>query len=175
MIETLISSKTRVKLLLKFFLNSRIKGYLRGLEEEFGESSNAIRLELNRFEEVGMITSSTEGNKKFFKANTKHPLFGDIHNIIKKYVGLDAIIEHIVAHLGEVQKVYLSGSFASGLNVDNIVDLELIGNINTAYLTHLITKTEPLISKKIRYVIYSEEEFEKEESASQKRLLIWSR
>jgi DNA-binding transcriptional regulator PaaX len=73
MIETLISSKTRIKLLLKFFLNSRSTSYLRGLESEFGESSNAIRLELNRFEKAGMLKSYSEGNRKYFQANTDHP------------------------------------------------------------------------------------------------------
>ncbi len=52
-----------------------MKAYLRSLENEFGESSNAIRIELNRFEEAGMLVSFTEGNKKLFKANTEHPLF----------------------------------------------------------------------------------------------------
>jgi hypothetical protein len=175
MIETLISSKTRIKLLVKFFLNSKVRGYLRGLEEEFGENSNAIRLELNRFEDVGMIESKMEGNKKIFAANVKHPLFKDIHSIVKKYIGLDAIIEHIIAHLGEVEKVYLTGSFAAGVNGGSLVDLELVGNINTPYLTHLIAKTEPLISKKIRYVIYTTEEFKSVDSNSQKRLLIWTK
>jgi hypothetical protein len=175
MIETLISSKTRIKLLVKFFLNSKVRGYLRGLEEEFGENSNAIRVELNRFEDVGMIESKVEGNKKIFAANVKHPLFKDIHSIVKKYIGLDAIIEHIVTHLGEVEKVYLTGSFAAGINGGNIVDLEFVGNLNTAYLTHLITKTEPLISKKIRYVVYSKEEYKNVDSNSQKRLLIWTK
>ena len=57
MLETLISSKTRIKLLLKFFLNSKATSYLRGLESEFGESSNGIRIELNRFEKAGMLSS----------------------------------------------------------------------------------------------------------------------
>ena len=48
MLDTLISSQTRLKLLLKFFLNSSTSSYLRDLESEFGESTNAIRLELNR-------------------------------------------------------------------------------------------------------------------------------
>ena len=71
MIETLISSKTRIKLLLKFFLNSNTTSYLRGLEGEFGESSNAIRVELNKLEEAGMLSSEVKGNKKMFKANTE--------------------------------------------------------------------------------------------------------
>jgi predicted transcriptional regulator len=65
MIETLISSKTRVKLLMKFFLNSSTTAYLRSLEEEFGESTNGIRLELNKFEKAGFIDSETQGNKKY--------------------------------------------------------------------------------------------------------------
>jgi DNA-binding transcriptional ArsR family regulator len=176
MIETLISSKTRVKLLLKFFLNSSNKGYLRGLEEEFGESSNAIRLELNRFEQVGMITSDVEGNKKYFKANTRHPLFSDIHSIIKKYIGIDKIIDHIVAHLGDVNEVYLTGDFAKGISSNNIIDLEFVGNVNVAYVVHLVNKVEPLINKKIRYVVYSHEEFATlKTDANNKKLLIWAR
>ena len=85
MIETLISSKTRIKLLLKFFLNSETTSYLRGLESEFGDSTNAIRLELNRLEEAGMLTSSLKGNKRFFKSNTSHPLYTEVHNILLKY------------------------------------------------------------------------------------------
>ena len=84
MIEALISSQTRIKLLLKFFLNSKTKAYLRGLESEFGESTNAIRLELNRFEKAGMLSSEIEGNRKFFTANTAHPLYRELHNIVLK-------------------------------------------------------------------------------------------
>jgi len=158
MIEALISSKTRVKLLLKFFLNSSNRAYLRGLEEEFDESTNAIRLELNKLEKAGMVNSDVEGNKKYFKANVKHPLFFDLNSIIKKYVGIDTIIENVISQLGEVERVYLTGEFAKGLD-HNVIDLELVGIVNTGYLTELIQKAEPLIKRKIRYVIYSPEEF----------------
>lgn len=152
MIETLITSKTRIKLLLKFFLNSQARSYLRNLETEFGESTNAIRLELNKFEKAGMLTSEFEGNKKLFKANTSHPLFKDINNIVFKYVGLDWIVEHIVSKLGNLQKIYLSGSFANGLDGDTI-DLVIIGNVNEEYLKELCEKVEKKISRKITYRI----------------------
>ena len=73
-----------MKLLLKFFLNSNSKAHLRGLESEFSETSNAIRLEINRFEEAGMLKSEFKGNKKIFQANLEHPLFNEIHNILLK-------------------------------------------------------------------------------------------
>lgn len=176
MIEALISSKTRIKLLLKFFLNSSNKAYLRGLEEEFGESTNAIRLELNKLEQVGMITSDVQGNKKYFKANIKHPLFAELNSIIRKYIGIDTIIENVISQLGEVEKVYLTGEFAKGLN-NHIIDLEFVGIVNINYLTELIQKAEGLVSRKIRYVVYSPQEYSllKNTDSSYEKLLIWSK
>ncbi len=157
MLETLISSKTRVKLLLKFFLNSNTTSYLRGLESEFGESTNGIRIELNRFEEAGMLNSHTKGNKKVFQANTQHPLFKEVHNILLKYVGLDQVIVNVVERMGDVSKVFLVGEFSKGIDSE-IIDLLFVGNIDKKYLIHLIDKSEKLIKRKIRYIIYTEEE-----------------
>jgi hypothetical protein len=175
MIETLISSKTRVKLLLKFFLNSNTESYLRGLESEFGDSTNAIRIEINRLEQAGMLTTETAGNKKMYKANTKHPLFDEIHSIVMKYVGLDRVIEDVIKRLGEVQKVFLVGEFSKGLNSD-IIDLILVGNIDKIYLLNLIEKTEALMSRKIRYINYSNEQYEKLDISKYNPppLLLWS-
>lgn len=174
MIETLISSKTRIKLLLKFFLNSSNKAYLRGLEEEFGESTNAIRLELNRFEQVGMINSDVEGNKKYYTANKKHPLFPDLQSIVKKHIGIDIIIENVLKNLGDVHKVYLTGDFAKGLNAD-LIDLELIGTIDTTYFADLIKKAEGLIKRRIRYLVYSVDEYSIMNNNDDRKVLIWSK
>ncbi len=77
--------------MLKSLLNKETKSYLRNLETKFGESTNAIRLELNRFEAAGLLTTEFPGNKKFFQANAQHPLFSDIHNILEKTIGIDLI------------------------------------------------------------------------------------
>ena len=175
MIETLISSKTRIKLLLKFFLNSRTTAYLRSLESQFGESTNGIRIELNRLEKAGMLRSFAQGNKKFFQANTDHPLYHDIHNIVMKYVGLDQVIANVIERLGEVKAVYLAGEFARGLDSD-IIDLILVGGINQEYLMHLIDRAESMVSRRIRYLIYDEQDafnatWQQKDPAP---LLIWS-
>ena len=68
----------------KLFFNSEIKSYLRGLEKEFGEFTNAIRLELNRFVEAGLLNDEFVKNKRYYRANTKHPLFNDIQSMLQK-------------------------------------------------------------------------------------------
>jgi hypothetical protein len=176
MIEALISSKTRVKLLFKFFLNSSTKAHLRGLETEFGESSNAIRLEINKFEQAGMLKSELVGNKKVFQANAEHPLFRELHNILLKHVGLDRVIENVIERLGEVRSVFLIGDFSKGMD-SNIIDLIFIGNIDKSYLIELIEKTEKLVKRKIRYIIYNDEECKSFDPSmlDPRPLLIWSK
>lgn len=176
MIETLISSKTRIKLLLKFFLNSKTKAYLRSLEGEFGESSNAIRVELNRLEKAGMLESNLVGNKKMFQANIKHPLFKEVHNIVLKHIGLDRVVENVIERLGQVSRVFVVGDFAKGLD-SQVIDLVFIGDIDQKYLIQLIDKVEDLIKRRIRYLIYSDEEFEQMETQEfpADHLLLWSK
>lgn len=176
MIETLISSKTRIKLLLKFFLNSSSKSYLRGLESEFGDSSNAIRQELNRFEKAGLLNAFTEGNKKFFQANTTHPLYRDIHNILIKYIGFDTIIDTVIERLGEIREVYLIGQLSNGLD-SPVIDLMFTGDIDENYLVNLIRKAEALIHRKIRYIIYRNDELDGIDwkQFDPQPLLLWSK
>ena len=176
MIETLISSKTRIKLLLKFFLNSSSRSYLRGLETEFGDSSNAIRLELNRFKKAGMLKTCTEGNKKYFQANTDHPLYREIHNILIKYIGFDTIVDTVIERLGEIREVYLIGQLSNGLD-SPVIDLLLTGDIDENYLVDLIRKAEALINRKIRYIIYRNDELPGIDwkQFETKPLLLWSK
>lgn len=158
MLESLITSKTRIKLLLKFFLNSNTESYLRNLESEFGENSNAIRLELNRLENANLLSSSYEGNKKFYKANTKHPLFKDIRNIVFKHTGIDLVIDRVVSQLGNLKEAYITGDFAIGRESD-IIDLLLIGDgINRDYLVSLTKKVEEIIKHRIRFIIGNDSE-----------------
>lgn len=177
MIEALISSKTRIKLLVKFFLNSNNTAYLRNLEEEFGESTNGIRIELNKFEKAGFLDSFSEGNKKIFIANTKHPLFKDINRIIMKMVGVDDIMDYILQRVGNLEKVYLIGKLANGQNSD-IIDIVLIGNdLNKSFLLEQIEKAEKKIEKKIRHIVFTPEEFDlsKISDPGISPLLLWSK
>jgi hypothetical protein len=160
MINSLITSQTRVKLLKKFFLNGSTKSYLRGLESEFGESTNAIRVELNRLEGAGLLNSLRDGNKKVFQANKTHPLFKDIHNIILKETGIDQVIEKIIHRLGNVTSVYLIGDFAHGKD-SPVIELILVGaEIDREYLARKVSQAEERVGRKVSYIVLEHDEAE---------------
>lgn len=145
-------------MLKKFFLNSSTKAHLRGLESEFGESSNAIRVELNRFENAGLLFSLRDGNKKIYQANSKHPLFNDIHNIILKETGIDQVIEKVINRIGNLISIYLTGDFACGKD-SPIIELILVGyDIDQEYLARKVGQAEKTIGRKVSYIILKPEE-----------------
>ena len=173
MIGTLITSKTRIKLLLKFFLNPENAAYLRGLESEFGESSNAIRLELNRLEQADMLQTEVKGNRKLFRVNRHHPLYDEINSIVRKYFGLDVIVENIAKRLGHLDSVYLTGDIAKGKD-SGIIDLIFVGDVDQGYLVQLIAKAEKLIKRKVRYLVYSAKEFATAGLEKKDLVLVWN-
>jgi len=172
MLSSIITSKTRVKLLLKFFLNSDTKSYLRNLEQEFGESTNAIRVELNRLESAHLLYAEIKGNRKYFRANTNHPLFKEINTIVKNFVGIDKLIERVINLIGNLETAYITGDLARGID-SQIIDLVLIGNnIDTSYIEQLLSKAENILERKIRYLILTDNQMT-DYFKNKPVLLIW--
>ena len=176
MLNNLITSKTRIKLLIKFFLNPNSKSYLRELASEFGESTNSVRLELNRLSDAGLLNSREEGRSRFYQANVDHPLFSDIQNIVKKTLGMDQIVERVISKLGDVKQAFLIGDYAKGKD-SGLVDVVLVGKVDMKYLDDLITKVEKIIHRKVRPLVLTEEDFSKLKIKTWKDdspVLLWS-
>lgn len=174
MLDSLITSKTRIKLLMKFFINSNTTAYLRNLASEFGESTNSIRQELNRLEEAKLLEAKTVQNKKIYHANTNHPYFKDIHHLLLKYVGIEQIVDELVTRIGHLEKAFITDDFAEG-KPGNIIDLILVGKkFDDAYLNKLVHKTEANVTFKIRYITIKPEELPKYIRDNTSSLLIWS-
>jgi len=176
MLETLITSKTRIKLLLKFFLNPGTRAYLRGLATEFGESTNAIRVELNRLTEAKLLKSVNSGRTVEYRANKDHSLFKDLQSVVKKFVGIDTLAEELAAKLGNVQAAYVIGDYAKGVD-SGLIDLVLVGDVDEEKLKEMTEKTEGLIDRKIRTLVLKKSDLEKldERLDLKHSLFIWSK
>jgi hypothetical protein len=147
---------------MKFFLNSDVSAHLRGLADEFGESTNAVRVELNRLCAADFLQElpMDGGRKKSYRANRSHPLFPELQRIVHKVLGIDQLVEGIVQRLGNVKLALITGDYAHGID-GGIIDLTLVGDVDKQYLGTLAEKVETLISRKIRVLVLSPDEYEK--------------
>jgi len=170
----LISSKTRIKLLVRLFFNPKTKAYLRELAKEFRVSTNSVREELNQLTKTGLLESQKDGRHVYYMANKRHPLFPELKSMVSKVMGIDQVIDGIVNRLGDLERAYLIDDYAEGKDT-GIIDLLLVGNINQYHLNDLSRKTERYIKRKVRSLVMTREEFEdfQPELEKRPRILIW--
>ena len=170
----LISSKTRIKLLIRFFFNPKTRSYLRELAKEFGVSSNSVREELNQLTHTNLLKSERNGRQVFYMANEEHPLFPELKSMVSKVMGIDRVIDGIVNRLGDLERAYLIDDYAEGKDT-GIIDLLLVGNIDQYHLNDLSRKTERYIKRKVRSLVLSRREYNKllPELKKRPRVLVW--
>ncbi|MEE2723150.1 MAG: ArsR family transcriptional regulator [Bacteroidota bacterium] len=156
MLGKLITSKTRLRLMIKFFISQANRGYLNGLATEMGESTNAIRKELNHLHDAGYLKKlKNDKNKIEYQANTGHPLYEVLRKVVLKHLGLEDIVETVLERMGNVQKIILVGDYAEGNDTGNI-EVFLIGNdLNMEYIAQLEEKIEQLINRKVGFYLAS--------------------
>lgn len=159
-------------MLLKFFTNSTSTAYLRGMAEEFGESTNAIRHELNNLSKAGYLISAENGRTIEYRANTQHPLYGELKSLVHKYLGIDTIVENIVKKLGNLEAAYIIGDYARGMDTGTI-EVLLVGDIDEIYLKKLEDKARSLVHREIKTRPISSLEFR--ETEFQDALLLWTK
>ena len=155
MLGELITSKTRLRLLIKFFVSQANSGYLNGLATEMGESTNGIRKELNHLQEAGYLQKLKVNNKIEYKANTNHPLFETLRKVVFKHLGLEDLVEEVLERMGNVDQIILIGDYAKG-NDSGLIEVFLIGqDLNMEYISQLEDKIEDLIGRKVSFYLAS--------------------
>ena len=170
----LISSKTRIKLLIRFFLNPEAKAYLRELANEFNVSTNAVREELNQLTKTALLKTEKNGRTILYRANTNHPLFPELTSMVHKVTGIDQILDRVIHRIEDLEAAYLIDDYAEGKDT-GIIDILFVGTIDQHHLNDLIRKTEQYIKRKIRTLVFGKKEFKEMLPKLQKQslLLIW--
>tara|TARA_A100001015_G_C15040638_1_gene739408 strand:- start:716 stop:1261 length:546 start_codon:yes stop_codon:yes gene_type:complete len=176
MLDTLITSKTRVKLLMKFFLNPGTRSYLRELATEFGESTNSVRVELNRLSLAKIISAENVGRTIEYYANKEHALYNELQSLVRKYAGVDRLVETLVKKLGHVESAFLVGDYAKGVD-SGLLDIILIGKINKVELDRIAERRGKDINRKIRTMVVTKKELHSfwKQLDMDNSLLIWGK
>ena len=143
-------------MLIKFFVSAANKGYLNGLANEFNESTNSIRKELNNLSDAGYLLKSKQNNKVIYNADIKHPLFKVLQKIVRQHLGLEEIVETVISRMGDLDIIALTGDYAKGIDSGTINVVLLGDRIDISYLKDLIKKIEKKITRKVSFEIVSE-------------------
>lgn len=144
MLDIMITSRTRRKLLGFFVLNPGQRFYLRQLAREIGEAVHSTRLEIALLKKAGFISESGLGRQKFYSLNGSYPYFEEIKSIVAKLAASNhkefmftdharkALLEENLLHIKEAliskyrpEKIILFGSLVNG-RVNDATDIDVV-------------------------------------------------
>ncbi|OGG08971.1 hypothetical protein A2154_05225 [Candidatus Gottesmanbacteria bacterium RBG_16_43_7] len=161
MLEDIIISRVRVKMLCLFLGNPGSMYHVREIVRQLSEEINAVRRELAHMEKAGMVTKERRANRLFYTFRKDYPLYFDLMELVSKTSGLGSDIIRNRVKLGKVKYGMLSGRCIRGLpkKSSTDVDLLIVGNIVLPELAQLVKKEEARRKLELNYTVMSEEEF----------------
>jgi predicted nucleotidyltransferase len=166
MLETLLGSKLRSKVLGWLFTHPDERYFVRQLTSLVKEDSTNVSRELSRLEKTGILVSTTEGKQKYYQANRQSPLFDELRGLIVKTAGLADVLREALAPLAEqIAFAFVYGSMASGeANSASDIDLLVVGDIDEMALHNALSQAENRLGRPVNYTLMSQAEFDKRRS-----------
>jgi hypothetical protein len=161
MLEDIIISRVRVKILQLFFLHPKTIFHVRDIVRRVDEEINAVRRELAHMEKAGMVSKEQRANRLFYLFRKDYLLYDDLLRLVAKTAGLGGDIIKSKPRLGKVKFAMLSGRYARGIAKKSAtdVDLLLVGTIVLPELAAIVKGEEARRETELNYTVMTEEEF----------------
>jgi predicted nucleotidyltransferase len=163
MLEALLGSKLRAKVLGWLFSHPDERYFVRQLTTLLKEDSTNVSRELARLEKTGILVLTTEGRQKYYQANRQSPIFNELHGLMLKTVGVGDIIKKALEpRMADIKLAFIFGSMAKKAeNRFSDIDLLVVGDITFGDLVDLISTAEEALTRELNPVVYTLPEFNK--------------
>jgi len=137
-----IFPKVRAEIMRLLFADPTKEFHLRELSRLSSLALGTIQQEVGRLKKADLLTARRDGNRLYYRANTRHPIFPELQGIALKTTGLREQIADALADIPGIEMAFVFGSCASGTTgAGSDVDLLVVGNVG---LRALAPRLRPL-------------------------------
>lgn len=143
------------------------KFYVREIAKLLRKNPSGVKRELDNLEKMGIVMAERVANLKYFRANTKSPLYGDLKKLITKSLGLPGAMKAVLRAAG-AKSAFIYGPFAEGQPKNNTVDICVLGA--SADLQNGLQELEDDFQVKISALAMTEDEFNEKRKAEDEAL-----
>lgn len=161
LLEDVIISRVRIKMLQLFLGNPGTIFHVRDIVRRVDEEINAVRRELAHMEKAGMVSKEQRANRLFYQFRKDYPLYFEFMELIGKTMGIGWDIIKNKGKLGRLKFVTLSGRYLRRLSRKSATDVDLlvVGTVVLPELAQLAKAEEVRREREFNYTVMTEEEF----------------
>ena len=160
MLDKLITSSARVKVIKLLLLNEDQRYYQREIAELAGLPVRAVQREGAKLAEIGLLRRIEDGNRIYFQANPACSIFPELKRILLKTVALEFLLGESLSRDRQIEVAFIYGSYAANQESSTSdVDLFVIGSILSRELSTAVRPVQADIQREINYHLVTPGEF----------------
>ncbi|MFZ6035128.1 MAG: hypothetical protein ACOYUB_03190 [Patescibacteria group bacterium] len=160
MLQHIIPSKARRKILEFFFHHPGETFYLRKIVREIIEEVNAVKRELDILSEEKLLLKERRLNKIYYSLNKNYHLFDEFTRIFTKTTPLATAVYKNQSALGKIKYVAVSLKFSKNVIIkEDEIYLLFVGVVVIAEVEGIIHEAERTFGRPINYTVMTEDEF----------------
>ena len=160
MLEKLFSSKARIAVLKLFLFNPEDSYYLREISSLANIPIRGVQREVKKLKEIGLLEDSVSGNRVYYRANRKSPIFEDLKRIFFKTEGIVKALKESFEDKKKIDFAFIYGSYAKGEETTSSdIDLMVLGDIQSKKLSKILSGVKENLQREINFVVISMNEF----------------
>ncbi|MCK4472853.1 MAG: hypothetical protein KAW49_13820 [Anaerolineae bacterium] len=161
MLEKLISSSARVKIIRLLLLNEEKRYYQREIAELTGLPVRAVQREGIRLTEMGLLHRTEDGNRVYFQANPACSIFLELKRILLKTVALESLLGDALAGGEQIKIAFIYGSYAASRETTTSdIDLFVIGFTSSRQLSTALRPVQAEIQRDVNYHLVTPEDLQ---------------
>jgi predicted nucleotidyltransferase/predicted transcriptional regulator with HTH domain len=155
-ISSALFSKVQKRVLALIFGRPNESFYMSEIVRNIQSGTGAVERELSRLERSGLVSVERIGNQKHYRANTKSPIYAEIHGLIQKTAGLkEPLKDALEAYSPRIRAAFVYGSIAKQSDTARSdIDLMVVGDdITYSDLYSGLERAEKVLSRPINPTI----------------------
>ncbi|MBI3272989.1 MAG: nucleotidyltransferase domain-containing protein [Planctomycetes bacterium] len=158
-LSVLLASRVKAELFRLLFTVPAREIHVRELARRARLNEATVRQELRRLSGLGLIEVRRDGNRAYYRANPRHPIYPDLRNLVLKTSGLAEVLREALRHPA-VGLAFVFGSIAAGTErPESDVDLMVIGEIGLREVSKLLSGVGGKLGREVNPHVLTREEF----------------
>lgn len=135
-----------------------------------GSGTGALRRELDRLQEAGLVTAQTVGNQRHYQANANSPVFQELVQLVRKTVGaVEPIRDALDSVRDKLAVALLYGSAVKGTDQSSS-DFDLLvvsDDLTLEALYAALAPAEASLGRRIQPTLYTQAEYRRRRQSDQ--------
>lgn len=159
-LEDIITSEARIKILVELFSETNKDLYVRELTRRVGTEINAVRRELKRLTDAGLIKKEKRGNRLYYLLRREYPFYYELLSMVSKEVGIGKLLLSNASKLGKIKLALLSAEYTEGREAESQqLDLLIVGEVDFKAVEEIVQQARMKTSRDVNFTILTENEF----------------